>query len=464
MLCVTPNVPRFVDYLKGITLFTKPKHTCYGQLPLTEARDPTCFELRDAVEQRCQSNSNTPQKDETLAMFCGMGTTWNPTYQQCVLIPDELLAIDRTMQTNLNPVYPSITEIRYKSCKDKPSTSHRPILGTPQDIPRTFPSVKTCTNCSADATSCRYRYPLTSKKGQEQAKLYVTLFRKIYEYQGHDEIKEILRYKIRQLIDNHLTFSKSGIHLNGVFLPWHRWYLLEMETILMQGQEEYALAKNCSTTFVGIPYFDWHNLKNKVSLHDFINSETFHDSLGQKKAPHRCVGVNKGAVKDGGLAGFLRTNGKSLTRCWNPSFSFKKSPKDKLHHRFTEPCHYDKFRHELEVKFHNKVHSNIGGSMGQYYSSNDPIFFTHHANVDKIWADWQKRSDSHRDAFSTTLGCSFRHQTMPASTATPEEMLDSKKQKNCYNTDRDCKTFDSVEYVDLDTKLEGGKGNTLSSE
>lgn len=40
---------------------------------------------------------------------------------------------------------------------------------------------------------------------------------------------------------------------------------------------------------------------------------------------------------------------------------------------------------------HNRVHVWVGGSMGPGTSPNDPIFFLHHAFVDKIWADWEQQ-------------------------------------------------------------------------
>jgi hypothetical protein len=35
------------------------------------------------------------------------------------------------------------------------------------------------------------------------------------------------------------------------------------------------------------------------------------------------------------------------------------------------------------------VHRWIGGDMLSMTSPNDPIFFLHHSNVDRIWAKWQ---------------------------------------------------------------------------
>jgi len=34
------------------------------------------------------------------------------------------------------------------------------------------------------------------------------------------------------------------------------------------------------------------------------------------------------------------------------------------------------------------VHVWVGGSMGPMSSPNDPVFFLHHCNVDRLWAQW----------------------------------------------------------------------------
>lgn len=55
------------------------------------------------------------------------------------------------------------------------------------------------------------------------------------------------------------------------------------------------------------------------------------------------------------------------------------------------------FRNQLEgfrgPGMHNRVHRWVGGSMGPGTSPNDPVFFLHHCNVDRIWEVW-RNSDS----------------------------------------------------------------------
>jgi tyrosinase len=47
------------------------------------------------------------------------------------------------------------------------------------------------------------------------------------------------------------------------------------------------------------------------------------------------------------------------------------------------------FREALESP-HNSVHVQIGGDMNSGTSPNDPVFWLHHANIDRLWARWQQ--------------------------------------------------------------------------
>ncbi|MFD2884266.1 tyrosinase family protein [Pseudomonas lini] len=44
-----------------------------------------------------------------------------------------------------------------------------------------------------------------------------------------------------------------------------------------------------------------------------------------------------------------------------------------------------------EERIHNNVHVWVGGDMGLSSSPNDPVFFLHHCNVDRLWAAWQAK-------------------------------------------------------------------------
>jgi hypothetical protein len=48
----------------------------------------------------------------------------------------------------------------------------------------------------------------------------------------------------------------------------------------------------------------------------------------------------------------------------------------------------------MESQPHNNVHGGIGGFMGAFLSSVDPIFFLHHGNIDRLWDVWTRRQQA----------------------------------------------------------------------
>jgi hypothetical protein len=47
-------------------------------------------------------------------------------------------------------------------------------------------------------------------------------------------------------------------------------------------------------------------------------------------------------------------------------------------------------RASVENNLHNLVHRWVAGTMGMMTSPNDPVFFLHHCNIDRLWARWQR--------------------------------------------------------------------------
>jgi tyrosinase len=50
------------------------------------------------------------------------------------------------------------------------------------------------------------------------------------------------------------------------------------------------------------------------------------------------------------------------------------------------------FRNHLEGIIHNPGHMWVGGSMMAMSSPNDPVFWLHHCNIDRLWAGWQREN------------------------------------------------------------------------
>jgi Common central domain of tyrosinase/Polyphenol oxidase middle domain len=69
----------------------------------------------------------------------------------------------------------------------------------------------------------------------------------------------------------------------------------------------------------------------------------------------------------------------------------------------SQPMHFNGDDGALELTPHNVVHRDVGGWMANpNFSARDPIFFLHHANVDRLWKRWRSTT-SGQDPTSDTI-------------------------------------------------------------
>jgi len=52
---------------------------------------------------------------------------------------------------------------------------------------------------------------------------------------------------------------------------------------------------------------------------------------------------------------------------------------------------YRKLPFRRRVRIAHLVHNYVGGTMGNMTSPNDPVFWLHYSNVDRLWVDWLHR-------------------------------------------------------------------------
>jgi len=57
---------------------------------------------------------------------------------------------------------------------------------------------------------------------------------------------------------------------------------------------------------------------------------------------------------------------------------------------------FDSFQSAIEGAVHASVHNAVGGDMASGSSPADPLFFLHHANIDRLWAEWQTQHKTAR--------------------------------------------------------------------
>lgn len=145
------------------------------------------------------------------------------------------------------------------------------------------------------------------------------------------------------------------------FLPWHRMYLFFFERVIQKvsGNSSFAL-----------PYWDYTNTNSRLPDR-FINPANASNPLFR---PERRPSVNAGNPIDAGSPGLLNLN--SLRQCtYSPVGSAIPG-----------------FNMDLDDNLHGLVHVRVGNStkgMGTIpWAANDPIFWLHHCNIDRIWAGW----------------------------------------------------------------------------
>ena len=189
--------------------------------------------------------------------------------------------------------------------------------------------------------------------------------------------------------------GSDGGHGGPAFLPWHREYLRRFEMALRTIDPD-----------VTIPYWDWSDRQNVQRLFsaEFMGPNGTPVSgtgfpmvdgpFTEQAFPvladlhHRRTGIgttdNLGtALQRDFLPGGVGPDG-------NIAFCELARPSDLLLTLQTDV--YDLFRSRLEAgsRMHNFGHGWVAGSMLIMSSPNDPIFWMHHANVDRIWAYWQE--------------------------------------------------------------------------
>lgn len=156
-------------------------------------------------------------------------------------------------------------------------------------------------------------------------------------------------------------------HSSWRFLPWHRLQLVwfERQVAKISGKADFAL-----------PFWDWDDDR----LPDLFLDDPVFRVEGRE------------ALAGDTITRFLTENGQWLNGRMTDDFAtFFGRPRARndqtdgnLGRRF--------FSGSAEWGGHNLIHGFVGGDMGQLdRSPNDPIFWMHHANIDRIWTLWQAK-------------------------------------------------------------------------
>jgi tyrosinase len=166
----------------------------------------------------------------------------------------------------------------------------------------------------------------------------------------------------------HVDFCPHG---NWFFLPWHRAYLVSFERICrqMSGDPNFAL-----------PYWDWTQQRQ---LPPAFTSPTLGGRRNALFNNTRQVRPNS-ALRDSAIGRNV------ITRIMGePQFenfgSTRPAGQNSTDARWLRTPGRTT---ALEGGPHNTTHVFVGGDMGDMISPRDPLFWLHHCNIDRLWAQW----------------------------------------------------------------------------
>ncbi|GGL91376.1 tyrosinase family protein [Nakamurella endophytica] len=212
---------------------------------------------------------------------------------------------------------------------------------------------------------------------------------------------------VKRHMDAMLTPTPAGSQSNAahngpVFLAWHRAALWEMESALLA----------IDPTIGGIPYWRWENeaalnggdpRKSKLWTSSWFGTDgdrTQSDRVlnGPFASWHALLYDNtKKAYVTRSTTGLVRRLGRDSAG--SPTLPDQSQITDLNTYKTYDISPYGQstasFRSRLEgwnagPRLHNQVHRWVGGDMMVGTSLNDPVFWIHHANVDRIWYRWQQ--------------------------------------------------------------------------
>jgi Common central domain of tyrosinase. len=149
-----------------------------------------------------------------------------------------------------------------------------------------------------------------------------------------------------QLVDVHAEMHMQ--HTNARLLPWHRVFLYLFEEALHNYHPD-----------VCVPYWDWTRPEEQ-HFPDWLNSV-----LPTVHTPTRTINVIRAPGSGGGLASIVSGAPTAMSKTNYGDFS------------------------SIVNGIHGSVHIWVGGTMSDAsVSPADPVFWLHHANLDRLWWVW----------------------------------------------------------------------------
>jgi len=239
------------------------------------------------------------------------------------------------------------------------------------------------------------------------------------------------------------TFWDQCQHQSWYFPPWHRGYLIALE-----GQIRKAVIALGGPSNWALPYWNYLGSDNQYEIPPAFTQPTLPDG----KTPNPLfVNARYGPNNDGNI--FIPVPPVSLACMSNTVYtgSNAATPRPGFGGPQTGFSHDGAVSGNLESNPHNQVHVDVGGNSpdGTIWglmsdpgiAALDPVFYLHHANIDRMWALWNVSGNSNPNASNWLSGpaaAGERAFVMPMADGsawvyTPQEVDDLKKTNYTYD-------------------------------
>ncbi|KAG6398104.1 hypothetical protein SASPL_139556 [Salvia splendens] len=191
-----------------------------------------------------------------------------------------------------------------------------------------------------------------------------------------------------------LTYDQTGdeseklqIHNCWHFFPWHRWYLYFYERILGKLIDDPTFA---------IPYWNWDNPDGMAIPAMFVkeNSPLYDERRNQTHLPPTPADLLYSSTSKTDPNIIIPTN---LTEMYGEMVRNVSNIEDFYGAKYVVGTAPDPGPGTVERGSHTALHAWVGDprspageDMGNFYSTaRDPIFYSLHANVDRLWSVWR---------------------------------------------------------------------------
>jgi Common central domain of tyrosinase/Polyphenol oxidase middle domain len=188
-------------------------------------------------------------------------------------------------------------------------------------------------------------------------------------------------------------------HSSFFFLAWHRMYVYYFERILRAAVREAAGDPNYP---FALPFWDYENTANRDLPEPFRSPADASNSLFVAERADNCNTVEAGnpCITDADASDDAAMDAQHTNFCGCRTGSTCPAPgcvavtfSDQTFGGMfrATPVHFGNGPGELELQPHNVVHVAVGGDgwmSDPSCAARDPIFWLHHANIDRLWQKW----------------------------------------------------------------------------